>query len=224
MADYVTREMAREYLRKACRSGSIVSVLLLFIGLFYGAVAGVIAAKVTLPAFVNNILLVLVPAMVDPTLALAECACRALLLLLAALMGILMFKKVGRTGEAFRAGQLRQLKFMALLMILLGFLPTVAGNCLKIAMRVRDGGSFITNMSFAVEPMCIIMGIVMFVAAGMLVAGANLGVQEDGMVGVDPVTTSPAPDYADVPDIASMPTAAPLVDVPDPADKTVKRP
>ena len=208
MADYVSREVARERLRKACKGGTIVSVLLLLLGLCYGGIAAIVGLDVKLPfEFMYSFLYVVVPTMSDATLALAECTTKAVLLLLMGFIGILLFHKAAKTGEAFRTGQLRQLKFIAFLMILLGFLPTLVGNILKVALSIQSGGQALAVMSFAVEPMCILAGLFMFAAARVLAAGSYLGSQEEELAS-DPYVAAAEPDFAGVPDLGSVPTAS----------------
>lgn len=222
MADYVSREVARERLRKACKGGTFVSVLLLLLGIGYGGIAAIIGLNVKLPfGFLYSALYVIVPTMSDAALALAECATKAVLLVLMGFFGILMFHKVAKTGEAFRVGQLRQLKFVAFLTILLGFLPTLAGNLVKVIYSMQQGGPALAVMSFAIEPMCIVAGLMLFMGCRVLVAGSRLGTQEEAMADIDPQYNAPEPDYADVPDLGSVPTATP---VEDGLDNTAWRP
>lgn len=215
MADYVSREVARERLRKACKTGTIVSLIVLLAGLAYGGIAALIFTNTKLPDLVYSALYVIVPTLSDTMLATVECATRGVLFLLIGLFGLLMFRKVNKTGDAFRAGQMRQLKFVASLTVLLGFLPSVAANIAKIALGMRQGGSPMAMMSFAIDAMCIVAGIFMWSAARMLVAGAVLGRQEEEMSLVEPTTTtSPVPDFGDVPDLANVTTAVPGTYVP----------
>ena len=221
MADYVSREVARERLRKACQGGSAISAIVLLIGLLFGGIAAVIWFDVQLPFdFMYTGLNAIVPTVSDAMLSVAECGTKALLLFLMGFVGLLMFRKVSRTGEAFRSGQLRQLKFIAFLMLLLGFLPTVVGNAIKVALSVRAGGPALAVLSLAVEPMCIIASLFMFVACRVLVAGSLLGTQEEELVAADPVAAAPAPNFSGVPDLSSMPTATADADE---FDATIKR-
>ena len=208
MADYVSREVARDKLRQACKGGTIVAALLLIVGLFYASIAAIVGLNVRLPfEFMYSFLYVVVPTMGDATLALAECATKAVLLVLMGFIGLLLFHKVAKTGEAFRTGQLRQLKFVAFLTILLGFLPSLVGNIVKVALSIRSGGQAMAVMSFAVEPMCIMAGLLLFAAARVLMAGSRLGSQEEELA-ADPYATAPEPNFTGVPDLGSVPTAS----------------
>ena len=206
MADYVSREVARERLRKACKAGVIVSALLLVGGLCYGGVAAIIATNTRLPEFLVNFLYLVIPTLSDTLLALVECTTRAVLFLLIGLLGILMFRKMSKTGDAFRSGQLRQLRFISFLLILLGFLPTVAGNIAKVIAAIQRGGSPMTVMSFSFDAMCIVAGLFVFMAARALVAGSLLGTQEQQLA-ADPTTVTSVPNYDDVPDLTRVTTA-----------------
>lgn len=214
MADYVSREVARDNLRKTCRGGKILSAIVFLAGLLYAGIAAVIALDIALPfEFLYTALYVIVPTMADSMLALADCATKAFLLVLMGFLGLLMFGKISRTGEAFRPGQLKQLRFLALLTILLGFLPTLVGNGVKIALSIRQGSMALTTMSFAVEAMCILAGLLLFMACRVLVAGANLDVEQNELEQSIPSYDASEPDFADVPDLGSMPTAVPDEDV-----------
>ena len=79
MSDYVNREVARDRLRKACKAGTIVSVLLVLVGILYGGIAALVFTKTAVPRIVAEALYFLVPAMGDTTLAVAECGSRAAL-------------------------------------------------------------------------------------------------------------------------------------------------
>ena len=208
MADYVSREVARERLHKACRGGSAVSAIALIAGLLYGGIAALIALNVKLPfEFMYTALYVIVPTMGDTVLALADCATKAVLLVLTGFMGLLMFRKVGRTDDAFRPRQLKQLRFIAFLSILLGFLPTLVGNAIKVALALQKGGLATATMSFIVEGMCVLTGLLVFMACRVLVAGANLSTQQEGLEQSGPVPGASTPDFEDVPDLGHMPTA-----------------
>lgn len=208
MADYVSREVARENLRKACKGGTLLSAIVMVLGLFYGGIAAIVGFNVKLPfEIMYTALNVAVPTMSDATIALADCATKAVLLVLMGFVGILMFRKVSKTGDAFRVGQLKQLKFVAFLSILLGFMPAVVSNILKVVLSVRAGGQPLAVMSFAIEPMCILVGFVMFAAARVLVAGSRYGSQEEELSS-DPYVAAPEPDFAGVPDLGNVPTAS----------------
>lgn len=208
MADYVSREVARERLRKACKGGTILSVLVFLMGLCYAGIAAVVGLNIKLPfEFMYTVLNVVVPTMSDATVALAECATRAVLLVLMGFVGMLLFRKVSKTGDAFRTGQLRQLKFVAFLSILLGFMPSLVSNIIKVIFAFRAGGQPLAVVSLVAEPMCILVGLFMFVAARVLVAGSRLGSQEEELAS-DPYVAAPEPDFADVPDLGSVPTAS----------------
>ena len=212
MADYVSREVARERLRKACKAGTILSVIMLLLGLLYGGVAAIIGLEVAVPGFVTNALYVLVPTMGDRILAAADCGTKGFLIALSGLLGILMFHKISRTGEAFRAGQLKQLKFIAFLLMLLGFLPTVVGNAVKVALAVQSGSAPLAVLSFAVEPMCILAGLFVFMALRAQVAGSHLVREEGELMATDPVANAPEPSFAGVPDLGNVTTAVPVSD------------
>jgi hypothetical protein len=219
MADYVSREVARERLHKACKAGIILSVLILLAGLVYAGIAAIIATNTRLPEFVINILYIIVPTLSDTYLALADCATKAVLFLLIGLFGILMFRKMAKKDDAFRTGQMRQLKFIALLLVLLGFLPTLVGNIAKVVMAIQRGGSPMAVMSFDVNGMCVIAGLFMSMAARALVAGSLLGKQQEQLA-ADPTTVTAEPDYSDVPDMTHVTTAvdvAPPTTVLEPA-------
>lgn len=228
MADYVSREVARERLRKSCKLGTTCSVILLLCGLAYAAVVALVVTEIPVPRFVSNALYVVIPTLSDPLIAEVECAVRALLFLFMGLVGILMFRKVTKTGDAFRLGQLKQLRFLAILVFLLGFLPTVAANVAKMVVALRSSNSPLAVMSFAVEPMCIIGGLFLYVVARMLVSGAVLGHQEQ-LVQADPTAVTDEPSFAGVPDLSQIPTAqdSTLVGAPstfDPVDTTLEQP
>ena len=222
MADFVNREVARERLRKACKMGTFVSVLLLLAGLAYGGIAALVYTDTRVPQFVATALYMIVPTLGDTLLATAECATKAVLFFLIGLVGILLFHKVAKTGDAFRLGQMKQLRFIAVLLTLLGFLPSLVGNGIKIATALRSGHSALAVMSFAVDAMCIVAGLLVFFIARMLVAGANLGRMEDqgapAPVATD-TTFSSMPDLSQVP-MAQTETASPY----DAVDQTLEQP
>lgn len=173
MSVFVSREVAQDHLRSACKLGIFVSVVSLLVGIGYGAMAGAIGANVKLPDLVYSLMYLVVPTMSDAALALAECGTRAVLFFLMGLFGILMFNKMSKTGQAFRVGQARQFRFIALLMFLLGFLPTLVGNLLKIVLALKEGGSPVAVMSFNVNGLCTVVGLLAFVYARTLVFGAQ---------------------------------------------------
>lgn len=217
MSDYVNREVARDRLRKACKAGTIVSVLLVLAGILYGGIAALIFTKTAVPRVVAEALSYVVPNMGDMTLAVAECACRAVLFFLLGLVGLLMFRKVAKTGDAFRLGQLKQFKFLAFMVFLLGFLPTLVANGAKIFVSVRSGMAPFAHLSFAIDATCIIGGLFLFVASRVLVAGAVLASQADNPSGAYVPSVS-EPDFADVPDLANVTTAQEATSIPDYAD------
>ena len=209
MADYIGREVARERLRKACKAGTVFSVFVLIAGLAYAGMAGLIGMDVRVPDLVYNILVVLVPTIDDMVLATAECGTRALLLILAGIFGLLMFGKISKTSDAFRTGQLKQLRFLSVLVILLGFLPTLVGNGIKIYLAMRAGKAPTAVMSFAIDVLCIFVGLFMFVASRVLVAGSVYESQNQKMAS-DPYEGSRTePNFSNVPDISTMTTAVP---------------
>lgn len=217
MSDYVNREVARDRLRKACKAGTIVSVLLVLVGILYGGIAALVFTKTAVPRIVAEALYFLVPAMGDTTLAVAECGSRAALFFLLGLVGLLMFRKVAKTGDAFRVGQLKQFKFLAFLVILLGFLPTVVANGTKAVIALRSGLSPFAALSFAFDVMSIIGGLYLFMVARMMVAGAVLASQADVPSG-GYVPSTPEPDFGDVPDLSNVTTAQEATSIPDYAD------
>lgn len=216
MADYVSREVARERLRKTCKLGRIVSVLMLLAGLVMGGVAAYIGLDVKGPEFVQKAIDFVAPQAQDQLLAIVELGTTAVLFFLIGLIGILMFRKIAKTGDAFRLGQLRQLKFEAFLLMLLGFLPTVAANVTRAVLAFQAGSSPLAGIDLAVDKMCVVAGLFAFIAIRPLVAGSLLGTEEEDLEMIDPVTTKPAPDYKDVPDLAHVPTASP-----EPVDDTL---
>lgn len=174
MADYVSWDIARDRLHSACKAGIILSVLFLLLALLYAGIAALIFINVKLPDIVWSALYVIVPTMSNTTLALADCATKAALFLLMSIVGILMFSKVKKTDEPFRTGQLKQMRFLAVMLVLLGFLPTVVGNAVVIIEAMRKGGSPMAVMSFDANGMCIIAGLITYYAVRMLVAGSVL--------------------------------------------------
>ena len=204
MADYVSREVARERLRKACKLGTIASLVVLLAALAYAGITATVVMALHLPEIVERAMNIIVPGVTeaDPNSAAAENGTKAVLLLLIAIIGLLMFRKVSRTGNAFRLGQLRQFKFIAFLIVLLGFLPTVVTNGIAVAMAIRSGVPFLPLIDLTVNRMCLAMGLFMFVALRVLVAGALLGSQESSAID-DPGE----PDFASVPDLSNVPTA-----------------
>ena len=212
MADYVSREVARERLRKACKMGSIASVLLILAALASGGIAALVGLGVRLPfEFMYDVLYALVPNMGDAVVATSECATRAVLFFLMGLFGLLMYRKMSKTGDAFRLGQLRQLKFQCLLIILLGFMPTLVGNIAKFIVAILEGTMPFAALYFEVDAMCVLGGLLAFLAARVLVAGAVLGRQEEEVATSVPVADVPAPDFTGVPDLANVTTAAPVM-------------
>jgi hypothetical protein len=102
---------------------------------------------------VSKALYGVIPTLSDPLIAEAECATRALLFLLMGLVGILMFRKVAKTGDAFRVGQLRQLKLEALLVFLLGFLPTLVANVVKMVVAGENAQPIMRKLMGATNPL-----------------------------------------------------------------------
>lgn len=219
MADYVSREVARDRLRKACKLGKIVSVLLLLAGLAFGGIAAVVGLEVSLPSFVETAIGYIEPRLAgvkpgstDMLAAIAEVGAQALLFFLIGLVGILMFRKIGKTSDAFRMGQLRQLKFEMFLLTLLGFIPTIAANVTRAVIAFQQGTSLLAGIDLHVDVMCVIAGIFAYVAVRPLLAGVLLGTEEEELELIDPTAASPEPNYSDVPDLAHVPTAVPEVD------------
>lgn len=220
MADYVSREVARDRLRKSCKLGRIVSILLLLAGLLLGGVAAVVGLDVAVPDFVlkgigyvQPQLTGLKPGSTDMLVAITETGARALLFFLIGLVGALMFRKIAKTGDAFRLGQLRQLKFEMFLLVLLGFLPSVAANVTRAVIAFQEKTSLLAGIDLSVDVMCVIAGLFAFIAVRPLLAGVLLGVEEEELEMIDPTSVSPDPNYSDVPDLAHAPTAVP--EVPD---------
>jgi len=209
MADYVSREVARERLRKACKWGSIASFVVLLLAFLYAGITAVVVTGFVLPEIVDKVMNFVVPGLseADPNSAIAENGTKAVLLLLVAIIGLLMFRKVARTGDAFRMGQLKQFKFIVFLITLLGFLPSLVANGVRVALAIRAGVPFLPLIELTVNRMCLAMGLFMFIALRVLVAGAQLGTQEGTVFG-DPSE----PDFASVPDLSHVPTAIPVSD------------
>ncbi len=182
MADFVNREVSRARLHKACNAGTTVSVLLMLVGCAYGAAAALVATNMAVPGFVATVLHTIVPTLADTALAIADCATRAVIFVLMGLVGVLMFRQVARHDDAFRVEQMRQLRFIALLVILLGFLPSLVGNAAKVALATQGGRPVLSELDLAVDGMCILGGLILFMAARMLVAASVLAQQDGGFV------------------------------------------
>ncbi|MBP3894538.1 MAG: hypothetical protein J6D34_10935 [Atopobiaceae bacterium] len=213
MADYISREVARERLNKACKKGKILMVIVLLLGLLYAGLCALIAMDIKVPDMVYNIMLVIVPLMSDKILAAADCGTRGFIFLLTAIIGLLMFGKIAKTGDAFRSGQLKQLRVISVLTILLGFMPTLVGNGVKAFLAVRSGNPPIANMSLAIDVLCIGIGVLMFAVTRVQVAGGVLKSQE-ALIASDPIAGGMTePNFANVPDISSMTTAIPATQV-----------
>ena len=226
MADYVGREVARERLHGACKAGRIFAVLLLFLAIGYGAVVAIVITNIAVPKVVLDVLYRFAPTLNDQRLAIGDFSAKSLILLLASIISIVMFTKVSRSGDAFRVGQLKQLKFVAFLLMLLGIVPSLAGNGVKVYDAIQAGQQPLSVIWISPDTMCIIAGLLMFLAARMLVAGANLGVEQELLYAEDPVADGREPDFVDVPDLANVPTAAPLTSDAydfDSMDQTVQR-
>lgn len=210
MADYVSREVARERLHGACKAGRIFAVLVLLLAIGYGAVVAIVITNVEVPKVVLDVLYKIAPTLNDQRLAVGDFAAKSFLLLLISIISIVMFSKVSRSGDAFRMGQLKQLKFVAFLLMLLGIVPSLAGNGVKVYDAVQAGQAPLSVIAVNPDAMCIVGGLLMFLAARMLVAGANLGSEEELLYAENPVADNREPDFVDVPDLANVPTAAPL--------------
>lgn len=209
MADYIGREVARERLRKACKRGKILALLVLLVGLVYAGVAALIAMDVKVPDVVYDVMLVIEPLMNNKVLAVADSGTRGVILVLIAIVGLLMFGKIAKTGDAFRIRQLKQLRMIAILLILLGFLPTLVGNGVNVYLALSEGNALAGNMSFAIDALCIGIGILLFSVARVFVAGSVLNSQEE-LIASDPIAGGMTePNFANVPDISSMTTAIP---------------
>ena len=200
MADRVNKEVARERLRRACKAGTIVSAIVLVLGLCYAGVAVLIGMGVNLPfQFMRSVLFLMVPTMDDVVLGTTEAATKALLLVLMGLFGILASRKIAKGSEPFRLGQLRQFKFVALLALLLGFLPTLLADLVKIGTSLQAGQPALAVLSFSVEPLCVLVGIMCFAAARILVAGGVFEQAEEMGVPYDAAGQT----MADAPDLSS---------------------
>lgn len=210
MADYVSREVARERLHDACKAGRIFAVLLLLLGLVYGGIVAVLIMNVELPKIVFDILYKAAPTLNDQRLAIGDFAAKAILLVLISIISLVMFGKISKSGDAFRVGQLKQLKFIAFLFLLLGIIPSIAGNGVKVYDATQTGVAPLSVISITPDMMCIVAGLMMFLAVRVLVAGANLAVEDDMLYGGDPSVGEREPDFVDVPDLSNVPTAAPL--------------
>ena len=208
MADYISREVARERLRKTCKAGTLVSVLILLIGLAYAAVTAIVALSIEIPEIVSTVMHTAVPSMDNRVQALPECASKGALFILMGFVGLLMFRKMAKTGDAFRLGQMRQLRFIALLAILLGFVPTLAINITAVVLAIRSGASPLAAIAFDIDLMCIISGLLMFMAVRVLASHAALDTQEEELARTAPeVFESHEPSFVDVPDLSNVPTA-----------------
>ena len=209
MADYISREVARERLHKACSRGKILAFLVLIVGLVYAGIAAVIAMDVKVPDMVYDAMLVIEPLMANKVLAIADSGTRGFLLVLIAIICLLMFGKIAKSGDAFRTRQLKQLRLIAILVTLLGFLPTLVGNGVNIYFALSQGKALTGNISLSIDALCIGIGILLFTIARVFVAGSVLSSQE-ALFASDPVAGSMTePNFSNVPDISSMTTAIP---------------
>ena len=205
MADYISREVARERLRKTCKAGSLVSVVSLLIGLIHFAFVALLYLGIQLPEVVVTLRENMIA--IDETLAsLVAAGVKGVLFFLVGILGMLMFRKMSKSGDAFRAGQMRQFKTIAVLTTFLGFLPTLVKNGIMVFFAFQAGQPLFDNLHFDVSKLCIFAGILMFVMARVLVAGAVLGKQEDDLAGVPGINPT-EPTYAGVPDLSHVPTA-----------------
>ena len=204
MAERVNKEVARERLRRTCKAGIIVSVIVLLLGLCYAGMAACIGMGFY-PTFqfLRSAMYLVVPTMDDMVLGATEAGTKALLLFLMGLFGILACSKISKGSEPFRLRQLKQLKFVALLTLLLGFLPTLVADLVKIGTSLQAGRPALAVLSYSVEPMCVLVGIVAFVAARILVAGGVYEQAEDVTPAFDGGASQVLPDVPDVSDIAS---------------------
>ena len=223
MADYVSREVARERLNATCKAGRIFAVLLLLLGLGYGAVVAIVITNVAVPKVVLDVLYKVAPTLNDQRLAIGDFSAKAILLLLISIISIVMFSKISRSGDAFRMGQLKQLKFVAFLVFLLGFVPPLAGNGVRVYDAIQADKAPLSVIHVSLDVMCIVGGLLLFLAARVLVAGANLGNEQELLYASDPVADDREPDFVDVPDLANVPTAAPLTPDAYDMDQTMQR-
>ena len=212
MADYVSREVARDRLQRACKAATIVSVLVLLLGLFFAVIAAVLALNVALPFQVMYTAIdMVIDSIDDVVLGTAEAGTKAVLFFLMGLFGILACRKIDKTGEAFGLRQLKRIKFVAFLTVLAGFLPTLVADIAKTVFAFREGTPLFMDLSIDVEPLCILVGLVMFMLMRVLVAGSLYESQSDELLAEQPKAEIAEPDYSGVPDIASVTTATPLV-------------
>ena len=212
MADYVSREVAHEQLRSACKAGKIVSILVLLLGLCFGGIAAVIALGLQLPLqMMYNVIDMVIDSTSDVVLGTAEAATKAVLLFLMGLFGILACGKIGKTGEPFQPRALKRIKFVVFLTMLMGFLPTLVADIAKIIFCARAGMPLFEVLTYDVEPLCTLVGFIMFMLVRVLAAGATYEYQSDEFVAEHPTGDVEQPDFDGVPDIASVTTAAPLV-------------
>lgn len=195
MAENLSIEVLRDHLRRACKPGTIISVIILIIGLVYAAIAGVLATNTKVPDVLYSFMYMVVPTMGDPLLALAECSTRAFIFFLMGVLGIILFVKISKKSDAFTVGHMQLFRFIALLMFLLGFLPCVVGNVTKIVAALRAGSSPMATMSFDVNGMCTIVGLLVFLAARSFVSGAKLADAEKQAAAELAARTTPAYDY-----------------------------
>jgi hypothetical protein len=213
-------------LHGTCKAGRIFAVLLLLLGLVYGGIVAILITNFEVPKIVFDILYKVAPTLNDQRLAIGDFAAKAILLLLIAIISLVMFGKISKSGDAFRVGQLKQLKFIAFLFLLLGIIPTIAGNGVKVYDAIQAKVAPLSVISITPDAMCLIAGLMMFLAVRVLVAGANLVDEEDMFYAGGSVSDEREPDFVDVPDLSNVPTAAPLgpdsYEV-DAVDQTIQR-
>ena len=208
MGDYISRDVARDKLYTTCKSGRIIAVLLLLLALIYGAIVGITVAGVELPKVAQDLLYMAAPTLADERLAIGVFAAKAVILLLASIILILMFSKISRTEDAFRYGQMRQLRFVGFMLMLLGIVPTLAGNGVKIYDAIMAGEQPLAAIVIQPDTMCFLAGLIMFMAARALAAGANLGYEEDSYYDEGPEELNS--EFEDMPDLSHPQTAMPL--------------
>ena len=215
MGDYISRDVARDKLYSTCKAGRIIAVLLLLFSLIYAAIVGVTIAGVELPPVLKDLLYMAAPTLGDERLALGVFTAKALILFLASIILILMFSKISKTEDAFRYGQMRQLRFVGFMMMLLAIVPTLAGNGVKVYDAIQAGEQPLSTIVIQPDAMCFIAGLVMFMTARALAAGSNLHNEDESFYGATSEPEDINSEFDGVPDLSQVTTAVPLA--PEPA-------
>lgn len=214
MGDYISRDVARDRLFSTCKAGRAVAILILLLSFVYGAIVGITIAGVELPPVAKDLLYMAAPTLNDERLALGYFTAKALILFLSAIILILMFSKMARTEDAFRWGQMRQLRFVGCMMMLLGILPTLAGNGVLVYDAIMANEQPLNVINIRPDVMCFIAGLVMFMAARALAAGANLFNEDDAFYSATSEPEDLGSEFEGVPDLSNVTTAMPLAPEP----------